>query len=116
MTVLHAFEIRSEVSRYPFFADFREACENVARETLESGRDLTVDCAAEVRFETAQGKPADVLTREAEKRRASLIVVGSRGFGPLRAALGSVTLRLLQSARCPVLVVTEGRPPEPCTG
>ncbi len=38
--------------------------------------------------------------------QVDLLVVGSRGYGPLRRLiLGSTSLRLVRSARCPVLVV-----------
>jgi nucleotide-binding universal stress UspA family protein len=79
----------------------------VAQQTLDSARDCTVDCEGEVRFEAVAGKPAEVLARMARDRGAELIVVGSRGLGALRAAIGSVTLRLLHLAPCPVMVVPE---------
>jgi nucleotide-binding universal stress UspA family protein len=51
-----------------------------------------------------EGSPADVLVRRAEG--ADLLVVGSRGQGTLPGlVLGSVALRVVVRARCPVLVV-----------
>jgi nucleotide-binding universal stress UspA family protein len=51
------------------------------------------------------GPPVDVL-RHAMDRRAVLGVVGSRGRGPLRAALlGSVSNELVEEASCPIVVV-----------
>ena len=42
-------------------------------------------------------------------RPGTILVVGSRGYGPLRRVLlGSVSTRLVQSAPCPVLVVPRG--------
>jgi nucleotide-binding universal stress UspA family protein len=55
--------------------------------------------------ELVDGKPADALIREARRLGAREIVVGSRGFGRLRGALGSVSQALLRDADRPVVVV-----------
>jgi nucleotide-binding universal stress UspA family protein len=48
--------------------------------------------------------PADVLLRVSE--HVDLLVCGSRGYGPLRSVLlGGVSRRLVDEARCPVLVL-----------
>ena len=45
----------------------------------------------------------------AQSGSADLMVVGSRGYGPLRAVLlGSVSGRLVREAACPVIVVPRG--------
>jgi nucleotide-binding universal stress UspA family protein len=50
------------------------------------------------------GDPAQRIASRAES--GDLLVVGSRGHGPLlRVALGSVSTELLDSAPCPVLIV-----------
>jgi nucleotide-binding universal stress UspA family protein len=51
--------------------------------------------------------PADAATELVERSRdLDLLVVGSRGYGPVRhALLGSVTSKLMETAACPVLVV-----------
>jgi nucleotide-binding universal stress UspA family protein len=55
------------------------------------------------------GIPAERLADLADDEGAQLIVVGSRGRGPLRSALlGSVSTSLVGLARCPVLVVPPG--------
>ena len=52
------------------------------------------------------GGPAHVIAEAAKSVGADLIVVGSRGHSPLsQFVLGSVPVRLLQLANCPVLVV-----------
>jgi nucleotide-binding universal stress UspA family protein len=57
-----------------------------------------------VQVVVVEGRPADVLVRWSE--RAELLVVGSRGQGTLPGiVLGSVALRTLIAARCPVMVV-----------
>ena len=52
------------------------------------------------------GREADILAEIAAEKDADLIAIASRGRGPFTGAvLGSVTLRLLSMAPCPVLVV-----------
>lgn len=54
------------------------------------------------------GEPARALESEAE-RGLDLLVVGSRGYGPLRRVLlGSVASELLHAAPCPVVVCPRG--------
>ena len=60
---------------------------------------------ANVAHELMEGPPARSLADLAETRDAEEIVVGSRGFGPFRATLGSVSHALLHEAHRPVVVV-----------
>jgi nucleotide-binding universal stress UspA family protein len=67
------------------------------------------------------GFAADRLADLADEEAAEMIVVGSRGRGPLKAAfLGSVSSGLMGVARCPVMVVppgaTEGYVSSHCPG
>lgn len=51
------------------------------------------------------GNPAQVLAAECEQG-VDLLVMGSRGYGPLRIVLlGSVAASLMRSAPCPVMVI-----------
>lgn len=51
-----------------------------------------------------EGDPADVLVERS--RSLDLLVIGSRGYGPVRHALvGNVSWAVIRSASCPVLVV-----------
>ncbi|MEO3809007.1 universal stress protein [Sphaerisporangium sp. B11E5] len=61
----------------------------------------------DVRDEVVVGHPVPALTEASEQ--ADLVVVGSRGKGPLASLLGSVSHGVLHHAHCPVAVV---RPPE----
>jgi nucleotide-binding universal stress UspA family protein len=54
------------------------------------------------------GRPDAEIVGLAEELGAGLIVLGSRGLGPLRSALmGSVSDSVIRHARCPVMVVRE---------
>lgn len=58
-----------------------------------------------VRGHLERGSPVDILRRWATD--AALLVVGSRGHGPVRRLLlGSVSTGLLDSSACPVMIVT----------
>jgi nucleotide-binding universal stress UspA family protein len=53
------------------------------------------------------GPAAQAIADVAAARRADEIVVGTRGFGRMRALLGSVAHELIHLARCPVTVIPE---------
>jgi nucleotide-binding universal stress UspA family protein len=56
------------------------------------------------------GRATQVIAAEAEKG-ADLVVLGSRGFGPLRRVLlGGVSAALMRTAPCPVLAVPRSTP------
>jgi nucleotide-binding universal stress UspA family protein len=60
----------------------------------------------ELRLELGRGTPARLIAKAAAECDADLIVVGTRGHGPLAGAMtGSVTQHLLHDAPCPVLAV-----------
>jgi nucleotide-binding universal stress UspA family protein len=53
-----------------------------------------------------QGYPAKAILEVAERTNCDLIVLGSRGLGPIREfVLGSVSHNVVQNAKIPVLVV-----------
>lgn len=58
-----------------------------------------------------EGPAAEALVAEATGRDLDVLVVGSRGFGPIRRVLlGSVSVRLMATAPCPLVVVPRGAP------
>ena len=66
----------------------------------------TTPLGGDVERLAVNGDPADELTRAATDRRAALLVLGSRGRGPVRAALlGSVSAAVTRRSPCPVLIV-----------
>ena len=56
--------------------------------------------------EILHGDPAEVLVKRAAELRADLLVLGTRRAGPLRELMpGSLVLRVLDAAPCPVALV-----------
>jgi nucleotide-binding universal stress UspA family protein len=79
-------------------ADLREGLESVVAD-LPAGVRGVVACLA--------GEPSERLIAASEK--LDLLVIGSRGYGPLRAVLaGGVSGRVIRGAHCPVIVVPRG--------
>jgi len=73
---------------------------------LEERADALRRHGLSVETSVEHGPAADVLIDRATESFADLIVVGSRGLGPVaRIVLGSVSAHLADHARCPVLVV-----------
>ncbi len=57
-------------------------------------------------LKVAIGDPAAEIIGIAEKEKADLIVIGSRGFGTLKGVfLGSVSQKVTYHATCPVMIV-----------
>jgi nucleotide-binding universal stress UspA family protein len=86
----------------------------VAREDVEAQLQAELDGVVAglpygVRAEGVRltGDPADALIERSEG--TDLLVMGSRGYGPLRAVLvGGVSGRVVREAHCPVIVVPRG--------
>jgi nucleotide-binding universal stress UspA family protein len=84
-----------------------EGAEEPARTTLEEQVRKISDAGVEVAgAHTGEGFPDAEIVGLAGRLGAGLIVIGSRGRGPLRRALmGSVSDSVVRHAHCPVLVV-----------
>jgi nucleotide-binding universal stress UspA family protein len=80
----------------------RHRATEAARKTSEHAKEEGVEAETVVR----EGDPVDIVSDTARDADASLIVVGSHGWGALRRLVfGSVSTSLLHHAPCPVLVV-----------
>jgi len=84
------------------------ATEAVERETmaeLDRKRAIFRERPVEVQTALVLGRPADMIVDEAQRFRADLVVMGSRGRrGVASALLGSVSAEVVDRAPCPVLV------------
>ncbi len=90
--------------------DFQEAVIEYRRHGAELLDRLASDpdgplAGVEYEFLLTGGSPAEQLLQAARRHSAEQIVVGSRGLGPLQAALGSVSHELVHLTDRPVVVV-----------
>ena len=75
-------------------------------EPLERAAELAGEKGMRIETKLLKGRPADEIVAYADSIDADLIVVGSRGHGPLTSALiGSVSRGVLRESRRPVLIV-----------
>ena len=84
-----------------------EYAESEARNGLKPFENLFSSRGLRVGTEIRVGSPFEEILNAAEHCSADLIVIGSHGRSGLgRLLLGSTTERVIERARCPVLVVT----------
>jgi nucleotide-binding universal stress UspA family protein len=84
-----------------------ETIEQKTREQLAEARGAVPD-GLDVDTTLISGDPVEALT-SAGKAPGTLMVVGSRAYGPLRRVLlGSVATHLVRSAPCPLIVTPRG--------
>jgi len=109
VVVVHVTElVGGRGGTYPVAADEEEILAKIKAQVADLN---AVGVAAQLTTHVVSlGGPAHMIAEAADSAGADLIVVGSRGHSPLaQVVLGSVPVRLLQIATCPVLVVP---PPE----
>ena len=106
--LVHAWEVpeawRGRGTYQPYVNRALDQAEAVMESAVEAHPDLN-DIAWE--RELIGGPPAKALADVAEVRRADEIILGTRGFGRVRALLGSVAHELIHLAPCPVTVIPE---------
>lgn len=96
---------------HPLFAmtSYHDFIENLERAHRDRVAEAVATHAGDLDAEAIvlEGEAVAAIARESAD--LGMLVVGSRGYGPLRRALlGGVSGRLLQTAACPVMVVPHG--------
>ncbi len=80
--------------------------EEETRQTMEKVRKSLSGKSIEVKTVIRQGDPAEKILETAQKMKVDLIVTGSHGkHGAKKFLLGSVSSKVVDYSRCPVLVV-----------
>lgn len=91
----------------PFYQRSLTAELRRANETVTVAAAVAHTAGVEADTEVLEGDPAEQILELARLRDADLIVVGSRGLGPIAGTLlGSVSREVLRHADRPVLVAT----------
>jgi nucleotide-binding universal stress UspA family protein len=112
--VVHVWFYVPTVRLRPFM---RKELKTLGNELLEEGVKRVEESGGRVTdAHLVEGRAADEILDLAERIGADLLVIGSRGLGPVgRIALGSVSEAVIHHSRCPVLVLRGGEdswPPE----
>jgi nucleotide-binding universal stress UspA family protein len=110
---LHLLHVVADVLRSPWVAEAGGDLDQVQHNWLADAEERLVIFAACLNLDPlktttriAVGSPDAEIIRHASEQGADVIVLGSRGHGPLRRVLlGSVTERVERHAPCPVIVV-----------
>ncbi len=103
LLLLHCNTVFPNLKRREDYA--REVAE-AANKVLGPVRDILQDYGIRYMERVEDDSPAETIPRLAAREGVDLIVMGSRGAGPLEGALlGSVTQQVLHAAKCRVLVV-----------
>ena len=106
--LVHAWEVpeawRGRGTYQPYVDRTLTAAEGVVDEAVKGHPGLAdIDWESEL----IGGPPAQAIADVAAARHADEIVVGTRGFGRVRALLGSVAHEVIHLAACPVTVIPE---------
>ena len=109
VTVVYAYDARSSLLGAPYFGEALTDSQLHGREVLD---ELQSDdgLGPDVELDLLEGPPAEAVARAASACHADEIVVGSRGLGRFRGALGSFSQALLHESDRPIVVV-----PQPTT-
>jgi nucleotide-binding universal stress UspA family protein len=110
--VAHAWQCLPQRASYPtvLWTDHAHLYEREARRVLEAAvKDVEALGGREAETHLLQEPPVDAVLDLCEELEPGLVVLGSRGLGPLRRLLvGSVSEGVVHHARCPVLVARCG--------
>ncbi|EZQ03199.1 MULTISPECIES: universal stress protein [Acidianus] len=90
----------------PVPADVIDSVYNRAKADIEEAKKISKEKGIDAEGVTLEGEPASAILEYSSKNNIDLIVTGSRGLSAIkRIFLGSVSSRIVQEAKVPVLVI-----------
>lgn len=90
----------------PIPADVIESVYNKAKSDIEEAKKVASQKGVNAEGVVLEGDPANAILDYVSKNNADLIITGSRGLSTFkRMLLGSVSTRLVQESKIPVIVV-----------
>ena len=105
LTVVYVRHAPLPLLGQPFYQRSLSGELRAANETVASAAALARQAGVETETEVLDGDPPDRILELAQLRDVDLIVVGSRGLGPIAGTLlGSVSREVLHHADRPVLI------------
>ena len=108
LVVVIAHQIPSDYAGASYYQTMVDESLGAANEILtELGSSCERLAGVDWESDLVQGPAGAAISRVAEARDADEIVIGTRGHGRFRGALGSVAMDVLHRAHCPVLIIPE---------
>jgi nucleotide-binding universal stress UspA family protein len=112
VTIMHVYQPLivplsdlSSFEAYPYVESEEEAMER-SQKLIEETKKVFDEKSIPVETKLVCGHVVHAIIEIADKERFNLIIIGSRGLGPLkRLFLGSVADGVLHHAHCPVLII-----------
>ncbi|AHD07356.1 universal stress protein [Paenibacillus larvae] len=109
LEVIHVLYLPSSIMGSAFVVappTYEEEIEQETKQMLQEIREELKELPNPVKVELLKGNPAEQILKHTEAGNYDLIVMGSRGLGPIREfILGSVSHNVVQRAKIPVLIV-----------
>jgi nucleotide-binding universal stress UspA family protein len=89
---------------YNYSNELKENHQKMLNDALKKIKKFNSDL--KVTTKLVEGRPSDKIIEECNKEKCDLIIIGSRGVGGIKQfLLGSVSDRVADNAKCPVLII-----------
>lgn len=100
------YPLDGNVSLFINQSDIKQYHQEEGLNSLQSSRDLLDRLGIAYQYHIVVGDPAEMIVRFASEKQLDQIVMGPRGKGGIQSLLlGSVTSKVMQLAKTPVLLV-----------